>query len=53
MVVFTLGTLPIWRRDFAGIMKDEALIAKLRFHGGWYIRRNITPGLKQLRESGS
>ena len=33
-VAFTSGTLPVWARDFADIMKDEVHIRKLRFDGG-------------------
>jgi hypothetical protein len=50
---FTSVILPVWRRDFVGIMKDEAHIPKLRFRGGWYVRRNISHGLKPWRESES
>jgi hypothetical protein len=50
---FTSVILPVWRRDFVGITKDEAHILKLRFHGRWYIRRNVSCGLKPWRENES
>jgi hypothetical protein len=50
---FTSVILPVWKRDFVGITKDEAHIPKLRFHGGWYIRRNVSRGLKSWRENES
>jgi hypothetical protein len=53
MEVFTSVILAVWRRDFVGITKDGARIAKLKFHGGWYVRRNISHGHKPWRESES
>ena len=41
--------LPVWVRDFADIMRDEVRILRLRFHGGWYIRRNTLPALRLWR----
>ena len=46
MAVFTSVTLRVWLRDYAGITKGEADIPELRFHGAWFIRRNIPRDLK-------
>jgi len=50
---FYIGHTARLERDFVGITKDEAHIPKLRFHGGWYIRRNVSRGLKPWRENES
>ncbi len=46
MAVFISVTLHAWQRDCAGIMKGEVGTAEPRFHGAWYIRRNISRDLK-------
>jgi hypothetical protein len=53
LVAFTSGRLLVWTKDFADIMKDEALIRGLRFHGGGYSRWNISNDLKWFLENGN